>query len=227
MEVLQIHEAEKQLDAHDFNMDNSKFVMGSLRNSIFEDISLESVTFSDINGSKIKISNADLSQSTIRDTSLSGAEITDCNLSGVAIADCNLTGMTINGIPVQDLLALHQTVKYWGIIKKAYTGFNERNIDQVFSVMHPDVHWPRAFEGGHVIGYDAVRAYWTKQWSEINPAVEPISITERPDGKVEVEVDQLVKGQDGSTLFEGKVRHIYVIENGLILSMDIEVPQKS
>jgi hypothetical protein len=52
--------------------------------------------------------------------------------------------------------------------------------------------------------------------------VDPVSITERPDGKVEVEVDQLVKGLDGTILFDGKVKHIYVLENDLIMSMDVQ-----
>jgi hypothetical protein len=111
---------------------------------------------------------------------------------------------------------------YWTIISKAYNGFNGRDIDATLATMHPDVHWPRAFDGGYVIGYDAVRAYWTKQWTEINPSVEPRSITVRPDGKVEVEVDQLVKDLQGNVLFDGKVKHIYTIENNLIYGMDVE-----
>jgi hypothetical protein len=111
---------------------------------------------------------------------------------------------------------------YNDIIAKAYTGFNDRNIDAVFSVMHPDIHWPKAFEGGYVAGQDAVREYWTRQWSEINPKVEPLSITERPDGKIEVEVYQLVKDLEGNILFDGKVKHVYVINNDLLYSMDIE-----
>ena len=112
--------------------------------------------------------------------------------------------------------------KHREIIKTAYTGFNERKIDDVFLVMHPDVYWPKAFEGGYVEGYEAVRAYWTKQWSEINPIVEPVSINERPDGTIEVEVDQLVKDLNGTVLFDGKVKHVYVIKDGFILKMDVE-----
>ncbi|QJD96677.1 nuclear transport factor 2 family protein [Mucilaginibacter robiniae] len=112
--------------------------------------------------------------------------------------------------------------QYWPMIKKAYSGFNNRDIDSVFSVMDAHVHWPKAFEGGYVIGYDAVRAYWTRQWSEINPKVEPRSITERPDGKVEVLVDQLVKDLDGNIVFDGTTKHVYSFINNLIVSMDIE-----
>jgi hypothetical protein len=111
---------------------------------------------------------------------------------------------------------------YRELIRKAYKGFNEREIDTVLSVMAPDVHWPKAFEGGYVVGHDAVRDYWTKQWSEINPTVEPISVNDRPDGKIEVEVDQLIKDMEGNTLFHGNVKHIYVIKDNLITHMDVQ-----
>lgn len=108
------------------------------------------------------------------------------------------------------------------LIKNAYTGFNTRNIDAVLSIMHQDIHWPKAFEGGYVIGHDAVKDYWIRQWSEIDPKVEPVAITERPDGKIEVEVNQLVKDLEGNILFDGKVKHVYVITDGLLQQMDIE-----
>ncbi len=108
------------------------------------------------------------------------------------------------------------------LIQTAYKGFNSRDIDATLAVMAPDVHWPKAFEGGHVIGHDAIREYWTRQWSEINPIVEPTNITKRADGKVEVEVQQLVKDLAGTVLFDGVVKHIYSTKDGLLSQMDIE-----
>jgi len=116
-----------------------------------------------------------------------------------------------------------QMLKNQTLIKKAYTGFNNREIDTVLSVMHPGIHWPKAFEGGYVIGHEAVRDYWTKQWKEINPKVEPVAITARPDGKIEVEVYQLVKDLEGNVLFDGKVKHVYMINDDLLQQMDIEL----
>jgi hypothetical protein len=112
--------------------------------------------------------------------------------------------------------------QYLAIIKLAYEGFNERDINRVFKVMDNNIHWPKAFEGGYVIGQDAVRAYWTRQWSEINPKVEPRSIVERSDGKFEVLVYQLVKDLQGNVLFDGMTKHIYSFRDSLIYSMDIE-----
>ena len=114
------------------------------------------------------------------------------------------------------------TVENKELIKNAYAGFNSRNADAVLSVMHPNIHWPKAFEGGYVIGRSAVKEYWTRQWSEINPIVEPLVISTRADGKTEVEVYQLVKDLEGKILFDGKVKHIYVIKDGLLQHMDIE-----
>jgi hypothetical protein len=111
---------------------------------------------------------------------------------------------------------------YKDIIAKAYRGFNDRNIDAVLSLMDANVKWPKAFDGDYVTGHEAVREYWTRQWSEINPKVEPALITKRPDGKIEVVVNQLVKDLEGIILFDGKVNHVYTFENGLITVMDVK-----
>jgi hypothetical protein len=114
------------------------------------------------------------------------------------------------------------TSKYEELISKAYTAFNTRNIDTALSTFHANVQWPKAFEGGYVAGHAAIREYWTKQWSEINPTVQPMSVQERPDGKLEVTVDQKVKDLQGNIVFDGIVKHIYTLEDGLLRQMDIE-----
>lgn len=108
------------------------------------------------------------------------------------------------------------------LIKKAYAAFNARDIDAVLKTMHPNVKWPRAWEGDYANGHDEVRAYWERQWKEINPTVTPVGFRERENGTLEVEVDQLVKDQQGNILFDGKVTHVYTIRDGLVHQMDIE-----
>jgi nuclear transport factor 2 (NTF2) superfamily protein len=112
--------------------------------------------------------------------------------------------------------------QYWQIIKIAYEGFNERDIDKLFLVMDINVFWPKAFEGGYVKGHEAVRAYWTRQWTEINPKVEPISISELQDGRIEVLVYQVVKDMEEKILFDGQTKHIYSFNRNLIVQMDVE-----
>ena len=109
------------------------------------------------------------------------------------------------------------------LIKKAYSAFNSRDIDTALSTFHPDVQWPKAFEGGYVSGHDEIRKYWTRQWAEINPAVTPIGFAERQDGTLEVSVHQVVKDLQDNLLFDGAVKHVYTTEDNLLRRMDIEL----
>jgi hypothetical protein len=113
--------------------------------------------------------------------------------------------------------------QYEDLIKKAYNAFNARDIDTALSTMHPDVQWPKAFEGGYVSGHIEIREYWTKQWTEINPNVQPVGFNERQDGTLEITVHQKVKDLQGNTIFDGIVKHIYTLQGGLLRRMDIEL----
>lgn len=110
------------------------------------------------------------------------------------------------------------------LIDSAYAAFNARDINAALAIMSPDIQWPKAFEGGYVTGHDQIRDYWTRQWTEINPHVEPVAIHERADGRLEVTVEQRVKDLQGNLIFDGQVKHIYLLQepDGLLRRMDIE-----
>jgi len=112
--------------------------------------------------------------------------------------------------------------QFQDLIGKAYSAFNVRDIDEVLLALHPNVRWANGWEGGYVNGHKEVRDYWTRQWKELDPNVEPVGFKERDDGKLEVQVQQIVRTLDGNVLFEGEVKHIYSFKDGLILSMEIE-----
>jgi hypothetical protein len=103
----------------------------------------------------------------------------------------------------------------------AYRDFNARNIETVLSRMHPDVEWANGLEGGHVHGRDEVRDYWTRQFLTLNPNVEPRSIQPDPDGRLVVEVHQVVHDTVGNLLLDTTVYHTYQFRDGLIARMDI------
>lgn len=116
------------------------------------------------------------------------------------------------------------TQQYQDLIRQAYAAFNARDINAALTLMHPEVNWPNGWEGGYVRGHEEVRNYWTRQWKEINPHVEPVAMEKKQDGKISVSVHQIVKDLQGNTLFDGQIIHIYTIENGLIKNMEIEKP---
>lgn len=114
-------------------------------------------------------------------------------------------------------------MKIQNLIEKAYAAFNSRDIDTALSTFHPNVEWPKAFEGGYVSGYDEIREYWTRQWTEISPTVEPLGFKEREDGTLEVMVHQIVTDLEGNLIFDGIVKHVYTIQDNALRKMSIEL----
>ena len=107
------------------------------------------------------------------------------------------------------------------LIAEAYAAFNRRDIDGVLALMSENVSWPTASEGGRVVGKKEIRAYWTRQWKEFDPHVEPLEVIGRDETKTDVKVHQLVKTLGGDVLSDTDVWHTYTIANGLIERMDI------
>ncbi|HET6385030.1 MAG TPA: nuclear transport factor 2 family protein [Armatimonadota bacterium] len=108
------------------------------------------------------------------------------------------------------------------LIDEAYSAFNQRNIDGALALMSESVSWPRASEGGRAIGKEEIRSYWSRQWKEFDPHVEPIEVIDRGAGKIAVRVHQIVKSLDGDVLSDSEVWHSYTIADGLIERMDLE-----
>jgi hypothetical protein len=113
-------------------------------------------------------------------------------------------------------------MEYDRLLRTLYANFNVREVDAVLAATTPDVDWPNAWEGGRVRGRDAVREYWQRQWAEIDPTVEPRSIVTRPDGRMVVEVHQVVRSLDGELVAENDVVHVYELSGGLVSRMTVE-----
>ena len=107
------------------------------------------------------------------------------------------------------------------LIAKAYSAFNRRDIDGALALMSENVSWPKASEGGRAIGKEEIRAYWTRQWKEFDPHVEPMEVTDCEAGRTDVKVHQLVKNLNGDIISDQTLLHVFTISNGLIERMDI------
>ena len=55
----------------------------------------------------------------------------------------------------------------------------------------------------------------------LDPSVDPVRFEATGDGRVMVEVRQVVRDLAGAVLKDGVVRHVYAFENGLIKAMEI------
>ncbi len=108
------------------------------------------------------------------------------------------------------------------VLRAAYRAFNARDVEAALELMHPDVDWPNAWEGGRVVGRDAVAKYWRRQFESISSTVEPQGFHHDPDGSVAVTVHQAVRDAKTNELqADARVLHRYQLKDRLIVRMDV------
>lgn len=107
------------------------------------------------------------------------------------------------------------------MIERLYAAFNARDLEAALAEMQADVIWPNGMEGGYVYGRAGIREYWTRQWAMIDPHVDPVAVEVDAAGQIVVWVHQVVRDLNGAVLSDHDVVHVYVIEDGLVRSMEI------
>ena len=112
---------------------------------------------------------------------------------------------------------------YAGFIERMYVDFNERNIDSALGHLTKDADWPNGMTGGREIGHDAIRSYWTHQWTVIDSKVTPICINSFDEGAF-VEVRQLFYDLDGKLVSDSIVTHKFIFKSGKVSKMEINAP---
>lgn len=112
------------------------------------------------------------------------------------------------------------------LIRSLYAGFNRRDMEAVLAALADDVAWANGMEGTHVHGRDAVREYWTYQWSVIDPAVDPLSVARVDDGATVVDVHQVVRDLEGKVLLDEVIQHAFRVQDGRVVRFDILGPSQ-
>src|SRR6266567_8861227 len=104
-----------------------------------------------------------------------------------------------------------------------------RRVDRLQSLLTDDVAWANGMDGGYVHGREAVREYWTRQWSMVSPHVEPVGFHRTADGAIIAEVRQSVRDLEGKPL-QGQthglrdktVGHVFRLREGKVARFDIQ-----
>lgn len=107
------------------------------------------------------------------------------------------------------------------LLRQVYAAFNRGEFETVLAKMHPDVDWPNAWEGGRVHGRAEVGEYWKRQFQQIHSRVEPQAFRIEKDGRIAIEIHQVVHDNEGKLVADRMVEHVYQLENGLIRSMEV------
>ena len=104
--------------------------------------------------------------------------------------------------------------------QELYKNFNDRKIDLVISKMTDDVKWANGMDGGYVHGHDAVRDYWTRQFTMVSSNVTPLEI-ETEKGISKIKVHQVVHDLNGNLLADELVYHLFHLQENKIAVFEI------
>ncbi|MBP0618291.1 nuclear transport factor 2 family protein [Jiella mangrovi] len=111
-------------------------------------------------------------------------------------------------------------------LQRMYERFNAKDIDGVLAMLTDDVAWANGMDGGYVHGHDGIRAYWTRQWTLVDPHVEPLSFRQSDDNAIIVEVRQTIRDLTGKPvevdgLKDKTVGHLFHFVDGKVSRFDI------
>ncbi len=106
------------------------------------------------------------------------------------------------------------------LLLQAYAAYNRQDLEALLALVSDDVNWP---DGGRTLhGKDEVRAYWTEQWTHTRTYDEPVTFTQRSDGRIAVHIRQVVRSRSGSVISTGRFVHLHRLDGDRIARLDIE-----
>ncbi len=111
------------------------------------------------------------------------------------------------------------------LLMRAYAAYNGQDVEALLAGVSDDIDWPDGARRQH--GKEAVRSYWTEQWTRTRTHDEPVRFTQLDDGRIAVDISQVVRSLDGSVISRSHFVHVHRIDGDRISRLDIEaVPRR-
>ncbi|MBU4436380.1 MAG: nuclear transport factor 2 family protein [Alphaproteobacteria bacterium] len=111
------------------------------------------------------------------------------------------------------------------LLTKLFAAYNRRDFATFSAGLHDGVDWPDQLRGGRLKGRAALEAYWGVIDQAIQVEVTPIAFALEQDGRIRVELIQVVRGLTGSLWTDIQVRQYYTLRDGLVWRMDVARPE--
>jgi ketosteroid isomerase-like protein len=112
------------------------------------------------------------------------------------------------------------------LLTKLYEAYNRRDFGAFSALLTPDVDWPDQIEGGRLLGREALEAYWARNDRSITVDSSPVSFSDLPDGRIAIDVNQIVRNLAGKIWSDSCVRQIFTFRDGQVSRMDVEFLDK-
>ena len=114
------------------------------------------------------------------------------------------------------------------VLEVIYDRFNARDIDGVLPLLADDIAWANGMDGGHVHGREAVREYWTRQWTMVSRTsilwifIElRMARSSRRSGSPSA-ISRAIRSRADARLKDRIVGHVFRLRGGKVTRFDIQ-----
>lgn len=107
------------------------------------------------------------------------------------------------------------------LVGRLYDANQRRDLEAFRALVAPQLEWPDVTRGGVLTSPEAVADYWAYNDSIIRVEITPVEIHVAEDGRIVVDVNQVVWNRAGKLWSDLCVRHCYTLRDGLFWRMDI------
>jgi ketosteroid isomerase-like protein len=107
------------------------------------------------------------------------------------------------------------------LVQRLYDANQRRDFPAFSALVAPALEWPDVTRGGLLTTPEAVRDYWTYNDSIIRVELTPVEVHVTDDGRIMVDVNQVVWNRSGQLWSDLCVRHCYTLRDGRFWRMDI------
>lgn len=102
------------------------------------------------------------------------------------------------------------------------TALNAQDFEAGIALLHPDVDWQDAMNGGRRKGPAAVAAYWTEVYSLITSGTSIIECRLIGDDRIAARMLHSITDKKGKLWSEESMTHLFTFKDGLIVRMDLD-----
>lgn len=107
------------------------------------------------------------------------------------------------------------------LVERLYDANQRRDLEAFRALVHPQLVWPDMTRGGVLTSPEAVRDYWAYNDAALKIEMTPIEVYALDDGRILVDVNQVVWNRSGQLWSDLRVRHCYTLREGRFWRMDM------
>jgi hypothetical protein len=108
------------------------------------------------------------------------------------------------------------------LLSALFEAIDRQDLDAVLAHFGSEARIPDSLESATVVGRDQIRAYYRRQFATIHVSASLLSTRRLPDGRVEADLHVQVRGAEGGSWGESRVKATYRIDDGKISEMVVD-----